>query len=280
MNESQRTLRPAGGAELSLWDVAKILLSKLHWLVLAGLVAAALVYAAVTFFVTPTYQSRVSFYVYNSTNNASQGTINNSDLQAAESLATTYSKILESNSVLDSVLEDMRAEATLSRKELNHMVKVSVVSDTQLLEVTVTSTDPKLACRIADSFAKVAPTEIVRITKAGGVEVVDRPEVAHGKSSPRTMFDSTIGFLIGVVLISVLIVVRILADTTIYLPEDIERAANVTILGMIPEINITNDAYAEWTLTEGGTVLYREKEKCSENNEGNGSGKPEAFADQ
>ena len=280
MNESQRTLRPAGGAELSLWDVAKILLSKLHWLVLAGLVAAALVYAAVTFFVTPTYQSRVSFYVYNSTNNASQGTINNSDLQAAESLATTYSKILESNSVLDSVLEDMRAEATLSRKELNHMVKVSVVSDTQLLEVTVTSTDPKLACRIADSFAKVAPTEIVRITKAGGVEVVDRPEVAHGKSSPRTMFDSTIGFLIGVVLISVLIVVRILADTTIYLPEDIERAANVTILGMIPEINITNDTYAEWTLTEGGAVLYREKEKCSENNEGNGSGKPEAFADQ
>ena len=280
MNESQRTLRPAGGTELSLWDVAKILLSKLHWLVLAGLVAAALVYAAVTFFVTPTYQSRVSFYVYNSTNNASQGTINNSDLQAAESLATTYSKILESNSVLDSVLEDMRAEATLSRKELNHMVKVSVVSDTQLLEVTVTSTDPKLACQIADSFAKVAPTEIVRITKAGGVEAVDRPEVAHGKSSPRTVFDSAIGFLIGVVLISVLIVVRILADTTIYLPEDIERAANVTILGMIPEINITNDAYAEWTLTEGGAVLYHEKEKCSENNEGNGSGKPEAFADQ
>lgn len=280
MNESQRTLRPAGGTELSLWDVAKILLSKLHWLVLAGLVAAALVYAAVTFFVTPTYQSRVSFYVYNSTNNASQGTINNSDLQAAESLATTYSKILESNSVLDSVLEDMRAEATLSRKELNHMVKVSVVSDTQLLEVTVTSTDPKLACQIADSFAKVAPTEIVRITKAGGVEAVDRPEVAHGKSSPRTVFDSAIGFLIGVVLVSVLIVVRILADTTIYLPEDIERAANVTILGMIPEINITNDTYAEWTLTEGGAVLYREKEKCSENNEGNGSGKPEAFADQ
>ena len=100
MNESQRTLRPAGGTELSLWDVAKILLSKLHWLVLAGLVAAALVYAAVTIFVTPTYQSCVSFYVYNSTNNASQGTINNSDLQAAESLATTYSKILESNSGL------------------------------------------------------------------------------------------------------------------------------------------------------------------------------------
>ena len=48
------------------------------------------------------------------------------------------------------------------------MVNVSVVSDTQLLEVVVTSTNSELACKIANSFAKVAPTEIVRITKAGG----------------------------------------------------------------------------------------------------------------
>ena len=88
---------------------------------------------AISVFVTPTYESRVSFYVYNSTNNTAQGTINNSDLQAAESLATTYSKILESNSVLDSVLTDIRGETALSRKELNRMVKVSVISDTQLL---------------------------------------------------------------------------------------------------------------------------------------------------
>ena len=94
------------------------------------------------------------------------------------------------------------------------------------------------------------------------------------------MFYSAIGFVIGVIVISVILVLRMLADTTIYLPEDIECAANVTILGMIPEINITNDACAEWALTEGGAVLYHEKEKCSENNEGNGSGKPEAFADQ
>ena len=74
--------------------------------------------------------------------------------------------------------------------------------------------------------------------------------------------------MIGVIVISVILVLRMLADTTIYLPEDIECAANVTILGMIPEINITNDACAEWALTEGGAVLYHEKEKCSENNEG------------
>ena len=122
MNESKKPYASVGGTELSLWDITKILLAKIHWLLLAGVVVAAGVYAVVTIFVTPTYESRVSFYVYNSADNSSQGTINNSDLQAAESLATTYSKILASNSVLDSVLSDLRAETSLSRKELSRMV--------------------------------------------------------------------------------------------------------------------------------------------------------------
>ena len=266
MTETTKPISPANSIEvMSLWDIVRLLLSKIHWLLLAGIIAAAGVYAAVTIFVTPTFESRVSFYVYNSMQNASQGTINNSDLQAAENLATTYSKILTSNSVLDSVLNDIETDEPLSRKKLSRMVDVSVISDTQLLEVVITATDPKLAYKIAYSFTNVAPTEIVRITKAGGVEVVDQPEIATEKSSPKTVFDSAIGFIIGAMLASVVIVLRALADTTIYLPEDIEKATNVTILGQIPDINVSDVASTYWTLTEGGVVLYHEKEKCSEN---------------
>lgn len=177
MNDDNRPRGAAGSGEIAFGDILKLLLSGFTgccWRVLLRPRWST----AITVFVTPTYESRVSFYVYNSASNAAHDTINNSDLQAAESLAATYSKILESNSVLDSVLADIHGETALSRKELNRMVQVSVISDTQLLEVVVTSTDPELACRIADAFATVAPTEIVRITKAGGVEVVDRPEVA------------------------------------------------------------------------------------------------------
>ena len=264
MNDDNRPRGAAGSDEIAFGDILKLLLSRFHWVLLAGVVAAALVYTAITVFVTPTYESRVSFYVYNSASNAAHDTINNSDLQAAESLAATYSKILESNFVLDSVLTDIRGETALSRKELNRMVQVSVISDTQLLEVVVTSADPELACRIADAFATVAPTEIVRITKAGGVEVVDRPEVASEKTAPRTWFDSAIGFVLGVIVISVILVLRMLADTTIYLPEDLAQAADVTMLAAIPEINIADDAHTGWILTEGGTAVSCEKESRSQ----------------
>ena len=228
MNEKNRPQSVERSNDVTLLDITQILLRKVHWLLLAGIVAAAAVYGAVTIFITPTYESRVSFYVYNNTTNVAQGTINNSDLQAAESLATTYSKILASNSVLDAVLNDLGADTALSRKELGHMVKVSVISDTQLLEV------------------------------------VDRPEVAGEKTAPRTVFDSAIGFVLGVMLVSLIIVLRMLADTTIYLPEDIEQAAGVTVLGQIPEINISDETHTPWRLTEGGSVLYNEKEKLAE----------------
>lgn len=264
MNEKKTSQSSAGNHEVSLWDVIRLLLRKCYWLLIAAILCAGLVYLAVSLLVTPTYESRVSFYVYNGANSTPQnGTINNSDLQAAESLATTYSKILESNSVLDAVLDDL-GETGISRKELSRMVAVSVVTDTQLLEVVVTSTSPEFACRIADSFASVAPTEIIRITRAGGVEVVDRPEVATEKSAPRTIFDSAIGAVVGVIIAAVIIILRALSDTTIYLPEDIAALAGITVLGQIPAIDVSaNSKFTAWTLLEGGAEHHAEQEKQS-----------------
>ena len=155
MNDTQSPQAGSGKVEVTLLDILKLLLSKSYWLLLAGVLAGACVFLVTTFLITPTYESRVSFYVYNSTNNNVQsGTINNGDLQAAESLATTYSKILASNSILDAVLQELGPDVSLSRKSLSGMVSVSVITDTQLLEVVITSTDPAFACRVAGAFAK------------------------------------------------------------------------------------------------------------------------------
>ena len=240
MVKTKNSSGAADNNEITLWSAARLLLGKFYWLLISGFVCALIVWLITTFLIAPTYESRVSFYVYNNAEKSSHAsTINNSDLQAAESLATTYSKILESNSVLDAVLKDLGDKSDLSRKDLSKMIEVSVVSDTQLLEVVIKSNSAEFACDVGKSFANVAPTEIVRITKAGGVEVVDRPEVAAEKSSPRTVFDTAIGFLIGVIGISVVLILKMLSDTTIYLPEDIENISGVTILGQIPEIDVT-----------------------------------------
>ena len=55
MNENVNRDSYTDGIELSLWDIARILLQKFHWLLIAGIAAAAIVYLAVSFLVTPTY---------------------------------------------------------------------------------------------------------------------------------------------------------------------------------------------------------------------------------
>ena len=266
MNENQKSQKDTARAEVSLWGIVGLLLRKIHWLIAAGLAFGIGGYLVLSLLVTPTFESRVTFYVYNNSGGASQsGSIDKSDLQAAESLATTYSKILESNSVLNAVLSDLNS--TLTRKELAQMVDVAVVTNTQLLEVVITSTDANFACKVAESFASVVPAEIVRITKAGGVEVVDHPEVATEQASPRTAFDTAIAVVVGVIIAAVIIILKTLSDTTIYLPEDIEKLVGVAVIGQIPEIEGTEKNYKYWELANGGTISYETKDNTAKNEE-------------
>lgn len=266
MNENQKTQKDTAQAEVSLWSIVGLLLRKIHWLIATGLAFGIGVYLVLSLLVTPTFESRVTFYVYNNSGGASQsGSIDKSDLQAAESLATTYSKILESNSVLNAVLSDLNS--ALTRKELAQMVDVAVVTNTQLLEVVITSTDANFACNVAESFTSVAPAEIVRITKAGGVEVVDHPEVATEQASPRTAFDTAIAVVVGVIIAAVIIILKTLSDTTIYLPEDIEKLVGVAVIGQIPEIEGTEKNYKYWELANGGTISYETNDYASKHEE-------------
>lgn len=266
MNENQKSQKDTARAEVSLWSIVGLLLHKIHWLIAAGLAFGIGVYLVLSLLVTPTFESRVTFYVYNNSGGASQsGSIDKSDLQAAESLATTYSKILESNSVLNAVLSDLNS--ALTRKELAQMADVAVVTNTQLLEVVITSTDANFACKVAESFASVAPVEIVRITKAGGVEVVDHPEVATEQASPRTAFDTAIAVVVGVIIAAVIIILKTLSDTTIYLPEDIEKLVGVAVIGQIPEIEGTEKNYKYWELANGGTISYEANDYAAKHEE-------------
>ena len=51
MNENKNPYVPADGTELSLWSIVQLLLKKFYWLLLAGIVAAAGVYAVLTLLV-------------------------------------------------------------------------------------------------------------------------------------------------------------------------------------------------------------------------------------
>lgn len=265
MNETQNGMT-SGEATIDILAMLRMLVSKLHWLIAGGLAAAAVAYLVTVFLISPMYVSGVTMYVYNNSNTSiQQSSINSNDLMAAESLAQTYSLILKSNSVLDAVVAEMQGTTGegITRAQVKSMTSVTAVKESQLLSITVTSPNPVLSCNIAAAFGKAAPAEIVRITKAGGVEIVDTAEVATSPSSPSIVKNTALGLMIGVLIVAAAFIIHMLADTTIYLSEDVAKVTSITILGEVPQFDIKEDQTKNWTMVQGGSISHGKKKESA-----------------
>ena len=205
---------------------------------------AVALYCVANFGIAPKYQSAVSLYVVNTNNNQQPSqSINTGDLQASKSLAQTYTVILKSNTVLDAVVNDINATANsqkLTRDELRGMISVEAVNETQLVKVTVTSTNADYACLIATAFGNATPQEIIRITKAGSVELVDHAILFF--------------------------VIKMLTDTTIYLGEDIEKISSSPVLGLIPDIGNVEQTGRKWKMNGGGVIVNEQTRNANAQN--------------
>ncbi|MCH5296311.1 MAG: hypothetical protein J1E85_01430 [Ruminococcus sp.] len=256
--------------EIRLSEILSLLFTKLPFILIAGIVLCSCSFLFSKFFISPKYETYVTLFVYN---NPEQGgkseSINNNDLLAAESLAQTYKVILGSNVVLDSVMDEVKEtnNVSISRNELQNYIDVSVVDETQLLKLTVRTNDANLSYYVANAFAKVSPQEIVRVTKAGGVEVVDHAEISSKPSSPNVLMYSIYGFFAGAIICSLYFIIRMMTDNTIYTVGDIENTVEASVLGSIPKFNLNGEDNRPWTAIRGGAFSYDHNKRRTSTNE-------------
>lgn len=219
--------------ELDLMEVLLILIKKI-WIILACTVAVGLgAFLISRFLITPQYTASISMYVYNGEKRTDQ-LITASDLSTSQKLVQTYIVVLTSNTVLERVSSQLNHAYTTD--ELRDMIEASSISDTEAFGVTVTNPDPAAAQKIANTIAEFAPDEIIRVVKAGGVEVIDYAVLPDKPSSPHSMRNGAIGALLGLVLSSLLVVVLALLDTTIRSEEDLTNKFDLPVLGVIPSL--------------------------------------------
>lgn len=181
------------------------------------------------------YTATCSMYVYSNTDRAStDSSVASSELEASQQLVETYIVVLESNTVLNAVIESL--DLDMSASSLRGMLSCSQEGDTEIFNVSVTSTDPTEAANIANAIADIAPDEIVRVVKAGGVEIIDYATVPTGRSYPSISTNIMYGLVGGFVVSFVLFLVRDLTDTTIKTESDL-TSFGISILGSVPKIS-------------------------------------------
>jgi capsular polysaccharide biosynthesis protein len=240
---------------ISIFDIFSLLISKCLWILLAGIIAATGIGLYTKLAIEPTYESYITMSVFNRalTDN---NNVSSSEVTASEKLATTYTVILKSNTVLSAVIDDLKkdpkyADLDISLKDLKNYTQITTVNNTQILKITVTTTDPVLSADIANTFAKVSP-EIMEVTfPVGGVKNLDGGEAKYSPVAPSLSKNCIIGFLLGALLLSAVYIIRMLLDTTIHEPEDMEKITKLPLLGTIPTMSISEDTKDfSWKLAE------------------------------
>ena len=239
-------------------DLQEMLFSYLHhaWVIVLCVVAfigIALAYTKI--FVTPMYRSSVTIYVNNSINNANLEYIASSDLSVSQKLVDTYVAIIKSDRVLEEVKDVLdrtweEGEPTYSAARLRSMISAEQVEATEVFTVSVSNANRKMAAKVANTIADVAPDEIASIVRGSSTEIIDWAKVAGAPYTPDYTKNALIGALIGLVLSVVYLTIRYLLDVHINDAEDLERMCEYPVLGQIPDImqvrNRTRGAYAKY----------------------------------
>lgn len=219
--------------EISLQEIFMILWSKVWVIILCTLIGGVAAFGISAFVLDPTYTSRVSMYV--NSNTERENTIANlNDINASQKLVSTYIEILKSDNVLSKVITE--TGFTYTPEQIRKMLTASAVNGTEIFEVKITTKDADEAADIANTIAAVAPEEIIRVVKAGSVELIDEAVPATSPSSPNVLLNTIIGLMLGGVLSVLGVLVAEMLDNRIKHEDDLKKAFDFPILGTIPDL--------------------------------------------
>ena len=222
--------------EIDLGRVFRAVMNRAWLVAIIAVLCAVVAFAGTFFFITPKYESAAMFYVNNS--NVSLGdasfSISSGDLSTSRNLVDSYIVILNTRETLVDVID--YAGASRTYKQLREMIASEAVNETEIFKVTVTSTDPQEAERLANAIAYILPKRISTIIDGTSAKVVDAAIVPSSPSSPSYPKNTVIGFLLGFVLTVGIIALREIFDITIRTEEDVAQCCKHPILAAVPDM--------------------------------------------
>lgn len=202
-----------------------IILWRRKWVITLTTAVAVIVAAVGGLLLTPNYKASTALRIATSTG----GPVDYGDTVYAERLMRTYAEIVTSGPVLDATIQEFDISQT---PEIN----VEILSETEVLEITVEHHDPVLAAEVANFLAKflVDQSKRIRDFRSNPVSVVGPATIPKEPSNPGLKLTIVLGVMAGLAGgLGLAFLVENL-DTRLYTTEQIERATQTLVLGEIP----------------------------------------------
>lgn len=225
---------------IDLLKLFEIVMKNIVWFIIVIILCGTVAYAGTTLLIDKTYSATATvIIVQNNNSNASQAVTYN-DVQLSQKLVSTYTQILQSEAIGDSVVAnlDLYDKYEIDTEKLNKMVEVKAASNTEVMNITATSKDPKLSADIANEMVSVFKKKIFDIMSVENVTVLNSAKIPTKPSGPSTLKNTAIGMMIGAVLCGIYAVIVLLTDTKVKTEEDVKKIFDYPVIGIIPEFKV------------------------------------------
>ena len=217
--------------EINLKELGNYFLS--HIVIILSVITVILIVGCIYSVVIkkPLYHGTTSIVLVNQNNG---NTITNSDIQVNRNLVETYTQIIKSRKILSNVISQLGL--TYSESVLANNVSVSAITDTDIIRVSVSDENNRLAADIANEIARVFMEDIKTRYNLQNVSVLDEAVAESSPYNVNIAKEIVLYILIGVVLGCAIVFVMFYFDTSIKSSTEIEEKFGLAVLGNVPYV--------------------------------------------
>ena len=168
--------------QINVREIFFALLSKMGIILLSGILLAVLAVTGTKLFMTPQYQSVTKMYVLSKQDNA---TLTSMDMQTSTLLTKDYAELILSRTVTEAVIGKL--DLDLKPEELASKVEIGNTTDTRIVTIKVTDSDPYQARDIANTLRDTAAEHIKNVMNIEAVNVVDEANIPDAPVGPSAV---------------------------------------------------------------------------------------------
>lgn len=157
-----------------------------------------------------------------------------SDVQLSQKLASTYSQIIMSEAVSDDVIKNLGLD--IDSEKYNKIVTVSSADQTEVMNISAKTNDPKLSSDIANEVVNVFVSKIYDIMDVQNVTILNDAKVPTKKSGPSVTKYTAIGGVVGILICGIIALIKLFTDTKVKTEEEVRAIfPDYPIISTIPD---------------------------------------------
>lgn len=201
-----------------------------NWVMIATstVLVAIIAFCISAFIMVPKYESTSELYVLSK----STSITSLADIQMGANLTNDYKVVVAGRPVLEQVISNLGMDETYAN--LKERVEVNNPTNSRILQITVTDSNPRNAKLIADEIAKVGSAFIAEKMEQDAPTIIQYGYTDGETVSPNKLMNTVLGAAIGAFLAMAIVIVTYLMNDTIMSAEDVERKLGMNMLGTLP----------------------------------------------